>query len=274
MDIDLPNGRIHAELVGEGTPILILHGGGLDHRHMMEALEPVFERTEGWRRVYVDLPGHGRSVADDSVRTQDDVLDMLSAFVSRAFPEERCALIGESRGSYHAMGLAHKRPDDVIGMMLIVAGGMDPGSGNSLPEHRTLIPDASVRPADVSAEAMARFERLVVQSPEILEKIERTKVPAARLADSDLAGRIAQAFTFSFDLSSRPDKVFDRPCLILNGRQDAIAGYRDMMDALELYPRATLAVLDRAGHSLAWEQPDLFEALTLEWLRRVSEFAG
>lgn len=37
------------------------------------------------------------------------------------------------------------------------------------------------------------------------------------------------------------------------------------------YPRASFAVLDRAGHSLHLEQRGLFEALVGEWLDRVEE---
>jgi pimeloyl-ACP methyl ester carboxylesterase len=270
VDVELPNGRIHAEVVGSGTPILIMHGGGLDHRHMQDALEPVFERTAGWRRVYIDLTGHGLSVADDSIRSQDDVLRMLSDFVSAVFGRERCALIGESRGSYHAMGLAHRRSDDFIGMLAIVAGGMNTSSANGLPKHQTLVRADMESTTEVSAEALTRFQRLVVQRPDILERIERTKVPAARLVDTGLEERVRDSFNFSFDLS-RPDTPFRKPCLFLNGRQDSVAGYHEMIAVLDLYPRATLAILDHSGHSLAWEQPELFAALTLEWLQRMSD---
>jgi len=47
---------------------------------------------------------------------------------------------------------------------------------------------------------------------------------------------------------------FLAPTLILTGRQDNICGYRDAWEVLELYPRATFAVLDRAGHILRGEQ--------------------
>lgn len=269
MEIELPNGRIHADVRGSGTPVLIMHGGGLDHRHMLDTLEPVFERTTGWRRVYIDLPGHGKSTVSDSVSSQDDVLGMISSFVDVAFDGEKSALIGESRGGYHAMGLAHIRPNDFLGMMLIVAGGMTSESVERLPQHQNLVkaPEPTIRNA--SPDARSRFERLVIQTPEILEKIELTKVPAAELADQELAERITGKFTFSFDLS-KPARKFERPCLFINGRQDALAGYRDMIDSLELYPHATLAILDHAGHSVSWERPVLFEALTFDWLHRLN----
>lgn len=39
---------------------------------------------------------------------------------------------------------------------------------------------------------------------------------------------------------------------------------------IENYPRATLAVLDTAGHNLQIEQPELFESLVGEWIRRTT----
>ncbi|MEM7068175.1 MAG: alpha/beta hydrolase [Pseudomonadota bacterium] len=270
MNIKLSNGCIHVETAGSGIPVLIMHGGGIDHLHMQDALEPVFEKTTGWKRIYIDLPGHGLSNADDTVKSQDDVLNMISEFLDVMFHGERIALIGESRGSYHAMGLAHIRPDDFLGMMLIVAGGMSEDTTKHLPKHQTLVLVPEEISHNASEEAIVRFQRLVVQKPEILEKIERTKVPAAKLVDKALAKRVGERFTFGFDLSN-PTKRFEQPCLLLNGRQDSMAGYNDMLDALELYPHATLAILDRAGHSLSWEQPELFEALTIEWLERMRD---
>ena len=58
------NKSVHFEVIGEGQPILVLHGGYLDHRHMIDALEPIFDHREGWKRVYIDIPdkaGHSLS---------------------------------------------------------------------------------------------------------------------------------------------------------------------------------------------------------------------
>ena len=57
--------------------------------------------------------------------------------------------------------------------------------------------------------------------------------------------------------------------LILAGRRDATAGYTGPWELLDHYPRATFAVLDRAGHALLHEQPGLVHALVVEWLARV-----
>jgi pimeloyl-ACP methyl ester carboxylesterase len=67
---------------------------------------------------------------------------------------------------------------------------------------------------------------------------------------------------------------FPAPVLILAGRQDSVVGYEAVWGILPSYPRATLAVLDLAGHMLRGEQPLLFTALVDEWLDRVEEWIG
>ena len=54
------------------------------------------------------------------------------------------------------------------------------------------------------------------------------------------------------------------------GRQDSVVGYAAAADLLDHYPRATLAVLDGAGHALPHEQPDALAALLDDWLARSS----
>ena len=94
------------------------------------------------------------------------------------------------------------------------------------------------------------------------------------VADEAFLSRLrTQGYAFSFDVDTDA-ALFDRPTLILVGRQDGIVGYRDAWETLENYPRATFAVLDRAGHNLQIEQEELFNTLVGEWLDRVEESIG
>jgi pimeloyl-ACP methyl ester carboxylesterase len=108
----------------------------------------------------------------------------------------------------------------------------------------------------------------VVQTADLAERIARTKVPAAALHDPALEARVRDRFTFSFH-ESMSHTEFDRPSLIVAGRQDSVAGFADAVEMLGCYPRATLAVLDCAGHSPGWERPELFLSLVRDWLDRM-----
>lgn len=254
---------------GSGFPLLVLHGGKLDHRHMVDAVEPSFAGLDGWRRVYIDLPGCGRSIGFEDVQSHDDVASCVLDFARSISGSDGIAVIGESRGSYIAQGLAHSDPDLIAGLCLIVPGGFPTDPPPPKPEAQPIVARPDLL-KDQQPSVTDRAERLVIQTPEIIEKIRRTKVPAAALHDADLEARVTDKFLFSYHdemLASR----FDEPSLILSGRQDSISGYADTMAMLECYPRATYGLLDTAGHSLSWERPALFKAMLRDWLERLEQ---
>ena len=237
-------------VAGSGSPLLILHGSRLDHRHMMETFEPVFEELDGWQRVYVDLPGHGQSPPQDLIKTQDDLLAAVIEFADQVFPDQKIAIVGESRGSYLAHGFVHLQPERISGVALIVPGGSPTADPARLPEHQVMEPDPSLR-SELMENEIARFENLmVVQRRDILEKARRSKSPALELFDKAQSERVNQAFDFSFHTRGETS-LFDGPSVIVAGRQDSMSGYLDAIDLLPQFTRATLAVLDAAGHGLA-----------------------
>ena len=138
-----------------------------------------------------------------------------------------------------------------------------------MPKHQVLEPDPSIRPELMDNE-IERFDTfMVVQRRDILEKVRRTKIPAIALWDAEQGARVNEAFDFTFDVHGE-GSVFEGPSLIIAVRQDRMSGYRDAVDLLPQFPRASLAILDAAGHGLAWERPEVFNALLRDWLRRLS----
>lgn len=261
---------MHYKIIGEGRPLLALHGGYLDHRHMVDALEPVFVDRHGWKRVYIDIPGHGKSVVDPVITTHDEVLELILSFMREILPGQNFAVAGESRGGYLARGIVHQQPDLIDGALFIVPGRFAVCSEDSVPPHVTLT-RADELDATLAPNEIGRFNRLVVQNFDILEKIRRYKIPAAALADQNHQNKINERYEFAFNVDL-PNRPFERPVLFMLGRQDSMVGYNDALKVIESFPRATFAILDKAGHSLSWEQPELFNALAAEWLRRVEEF--
>lgn len=259
--------RLNSVSRGDGRPMLVLHGGRLDHRHMLDAIEPVFGGRPGWRRIYVDLPGCGGSTGFDHVRSQDDVLHEITGFAAGVTRGEPIALIGESRGSLLAQGLAYTRPEWITGVALLVPGGDRAESQAEIPPPVTLVDEE--RPMDdLDPVVRDRAERLVVRTPALVEKIRSTKLPAAAVHNVALEARVQESFAFSFH-DTMIAQGFDRPSLIISGRQDSIAGYADAVAMLPAWPRATFALMDCAGHSLSWERPALFAALMHDWLERM-----
>ena len=77
-----------------------------------------------------------------------------------------------------------------------------------------------------------------------------------------------ESYSFTFDVDKMPTP-FEKPSLIITGRQDCLVGYRDAWKLMNNYPRSGFVILDMAGHGLQIEQTVLFNAMVNEWLDRV-----
>lgn len=95
-------------------------------------------------------------------------------------------------------------------------------------------------------------------------------ISGIQIADEAFLTRIKEQYAFSFDVDSQIS-LYEKPSLFLLGKQDSVTGYKDAWSLLDKFPRATFAVLDKAGHNLQIEQDVLFHSLINEWLDRVEE---
>ena len=265
---------VHYAEHGTGTPVLALHGGNVDHREIMGALEPLFAARPGYRRLYPDLPGMGRTPAPETIDSTDAVLDTLLGLVDTVIGTETFLVVGHSFGGYLARAIANRRPGQVAGLALICSLLAEQGGGEELPEHVVLhaAGDLDVDGALEPGMAAEFRDYLVVQTPETLRRFQETVAPGVAIADQVVLERMAARWRLSTAPEEGPPST--SPTLILAGHQDATVGYAGVWRLLEHYPRATFAVLDRAGHGLVHEQVGLVTALMAEWLDRVREDAA
>jgi pimeloyl-ACP methyl ester carboxylesterase len=240
---------VHYVEHGVGQPVLVLHGAGVDHRETEACLEPVFEGRAGFRRIYPDLPGMGRTVAPDELRSAEDVLATLLGFAGEVTDGTAHLLIGHSLGAYYAQAMAARAPEQVAGLALVC-----PLLTNvrDVPRHRVVAGSG-----ELGDNVFRSY--FVVQSREMLERYERYVAPAAALVDEAALERIGERWELA--------------PLVVAGRLDSVVGYAAAADLVDHYPHASLAVVDHAGHALPHEQPDLLRALVAEWLVRVGRSA-
>jgi pimeloyl-ACP methyl ester carboxylesterase len=238
---------MYYESFGEGRPIIFLPGWGGDNGEGRDIHEPVFEGRPGWRRIYVDPPGTGKSPADPSITDQDGMLAAILALIDELVGDERFALAGTSAGALHGRGIVKRDRSRVLGLLLRVPGIVVDRTKRTLPTDDYL-----------------------VRTPEWQDKDRRYYDAVDSIADLDFLGRI-QADVSTYGLSEDPAARFEGPTLIVTGRQDTITGYADAWSILDDYPRATYAVLDQQDHGLPVRRLTAYRALVDDWLDRVEE---
>ncbi|WP_433676960.1 alpha/beta fold hydrolase [Microbacterium gorillae] len=251
MELRTSRTLVHYVEHGAGRPVLVLHGAGVDHREAEGCFEPAFAGAEGFRRIYPDLPGMGRTAAD-GLDSAEDVLAVLCEFVDRITDGESCLVVAHSAGAHFALGVAARRPATVAGLALICP--LLPNV-RDVPEHRIIVGSG-----ELGDETFREY--FVVQTPEMLERYERLVVPGMRLADEAAMERIGERWELT------PGPAFEGPALIVAGRLDATVGYAAAIDLVDRWLRSTVAVVDGAGHALAHEKPELLRALVQDWLER------
>ena len=255
---------------GSGLPILLLHGYSADHRLMKGCMEPLFAHRPGWQRIYLDLPGMGQTPGNEHIKSTDDMLDVVIDFLDTVIGGEPFLLAGESYGGYLSRGVLQRKFDQVAGMALICPVIVGDRSQRDLPPRTVIVEDPSLLASLSERDAEEFGFGAVVQDAYTWQRSRDEVHSGIRIADEAFLERISQQYSYSFDVDALPHP-FTKPVVMLVGRQDHVTGYRDAWRILENYPRATFAVLDRAGHNLQIEQPQLFNALIDEWLDRVQE---
>ena len=122
----------------------------------------------------------------------------------------------------------------------------------------------------LSSDERQQFESInVIQTEKVWNRFKNEILSGLIVTDNDFIERVfGKSCSLSFN-ANKLESPFMKPSLMVMGRQDFIVGYHDMLGIVEDYPRATFAVLDKAGHNLQIEQDHLFNELVQEWLQRV-----
>ena len=248
---------LHYVAHGAGVPLMALHGVGVDHREIEAAIEAVVP-DPGYRRIYPDLPGMGRSTTA-GLTCNDDVLSLLADFIDH-LGEGPVMLLGHSYGAYLARGVAAQRPDLVRGLALVCPVAERSGD---LPDQEVVRHDTDAYDELEPAQRTGFEDYFVVRTSATARRYRDDVVPGTALVDEAALGRIFAGW--SVDVGS---DVFSAPTLIAAGRRDSVVGYTDATELLDRYPNATLAVIANAGHALMHERPALLGALVGDWLDR------
>ena len=118
--VAVPGSSLFYESAGEGSPVILLHGGNLDRRMWDAEFEYL---RENHRVIRYDARGYGRSgPADTAFAAHDDLLALM-----RALGITRAALVGLSLGGRIAIDFTLAHPD-MVDRLVLAAPGISGGT--------------------------------------------------------------------------------------------------------------------------------------------------
>jgi pimeloyl-ACP methyl ester carboxylesterase len=268
MYLKLKETTIYYEIYGEGVPILMLHGFPLDHNVMKASMEPIFLKRKGYKRIYFDLPHMGKSSSDSSIRSSDDILNVVSEFIDNIILPDSFLIVSESYGAYLARGAISKYNKRVKACLFICPVIIPEPFKRKLPKLKVFEGDKDFI-ATLKKREVQEFRLCVFQNENVWNRFKSEILLPIQVSNKPILDQIySHGYKLSFDVDKKI-KSFNGPVLFLMGRQDVSTGYRDAWNLLESYPRASFVVLDMAGHNLQIEQPKVFNCLVSNWLDRI-----
>ncbi|MFJ5073199.1 alpha/beta fold hydrolase [Streptomyces sp. NPDC088553] len=255
VDVPAPGGgRLWAERSGSGSPVILLHGAGMDAR-LWDAVVPELARHHDVVRY--DARGLGRSSLPG--RPFDDVEDLLA--VLDHFGLDRAALVGLSMGGETALDFTLAHPGRVGALALVGASV----SGHDWPQDPQSSAYATAR-RERDAAALAALE-LSIWAP-----LGRTASGGALIetmvadnAERRIAGEAFFAHFPDRDAESRLGEIAV-PTLVVHGDRDhpEIAAIAERLVA-DL-PDAHGVTVPEADHYLPLRTPERLVELLLAHL--------
>ena len=258
----MKHGIIDYEIIGEGTPVLVIHGWGISRLTMKAAFEPVFSTLDGYKRYYIDLPGMGDSEHGD-VKDSDDILALLHRFASEII-KDKFIIIGQSYGGLLTRGFVNKY-SEMIRKIILLCPCLIPGVRQGRVEPLTVVEQDDELLSHLTQQQRTDFTMMNVRlTRDVWERYDKFLAPALAKADWDFLNNTLEG-AFSFDPDDLPVPC-TIPTLIIAAKQDTEVGYKDQFDLMKLYTDSTYCAVEKAGHNLQIEQPEVFESIVKSWL--------
>ncbi len=274
--------RLFTEVVGEGIPVVVVHGGpGLDHTYLLPQLARL---GRGFQLIFYDQRAAGKSPAkvDTNSMTMETFVEDLDG-VRKAYGLERMNLLAHSWGGLVAMFYAIRHPDRLQSLILLnstPASAAFRDSSFTTMRARTSREDSLAKAAIVASDGfktrdpavMASFFRLLFKG-----MFAHTKYADSLTITFDSTYPEAQAMLtylnrdgalHNYDLFPRLGAI-RCPTLIVGGDHDMVspASNERLHDAIR---GSEVVLLKDCGHFPFIEAGDQLFPLLRKFLRSVS----
>ncbi|MGF1556549.1 alpha/beta fold hydrolase [Paucihalobacter sp.] len=236
--------------VGEGTPIIILHGlmGGLSN---FDAVTNFFSQ-KGYKVVIPELPIYSMPLLKTNVKNFANYLKDFVEF--KGF--ESVILLGNSLGGH--IGLYHTKmyPNKVKALVITGSSGLYESAMGGGYTKRS---DYEV----IKKKAQDVFYDPAVATKEIVDEVYETVNDRNKLIKTLAIAKSAIRHNMSKDL---PNML--TPTCIIWGKNDSVTPPEVAIEFDQLLPDSELFWIDKCGHAAMMEHPEEFNKLLFTWLEK------
>ncbi|WP_415394894.1 alpha/beta fold hydrolase [Rhodococcus globerulus] len=250
----------HYHELGEGTPILFLHGSGTGVTAAANWWLNLPALSEQGRCIAIDSIGYGQSVVAPNteygikewVRHAVRVLDALGI--------EKTWIVGNSLGGWLAFQFAIDFPERLLGIVSMGTGGAK--LTGALAGHSN--------PNLTKAGIRKTLELFVVDKSLVTDELVSLRYQSAlndtasdRLAEVVAArDRDRTELPLDFDVLSR----LDVPVLLIHGVQDVVIPVSRTWELLNVIPNADVHIFSQCGHWSQVERAEEFNTVITQYL--------
>jgi 4,5:9,10-diseco-3-hydroxy-5,9,17-trioxoandrosta-1(10),2-diene-4-oate hydrolase len=258
--------RVHYQDQGEGPVVVFLHGSGpgASGYSNFRRNYPYFAE-HGFRVLVPDTLGFGLSSMPDDV---DYTLGFLAGAVVELLSSlgiERCSIVGNSHGGAMAIQIALDHPELVDRLVLMAPGGLEVREAYGRMEGIRTMMKVFLGPEGITREGMRKVFGLQLFDPAMLtedildERMQVAVKQPKRVLSSMVVPYLAPEL-----------RRLACPVFALWGTEDKFCPVSGATTIAENCERARVMLLSRCGHWVMVEHADLFNRLSVDFLREAA----
>ena len=263
--VDVGNGSLYYEEMGDGEPLILIHGHSLDHR-MWDQQFTVFARK--YRVIRYDLRGYGVSSSQTENHQFTHAEDLVK--LMDALHIEKAHLVGLSLGGFVGADMLGCFPERVKSAVL-ASGNLrkTPGPSQPMGKEESYKRDTEIKALKLKGvDKMKKdwFGRLMKSGGSQRERMREPLWQMINDWDAWQSLHKEVRVVIGLDAYAKLKKNHSTvPTLILEGRSPN-NHFSLKPEILNYLSKGKLIVLDDCGHMLNMERPEAFNRTVLNFL--------